>query len=74
METQIGNLISRYLSFVRKCFDSTHGKPLGQQPYVSYLCSEIAALYSGEVARLLINLPFRHLKSFVCTVCLRLIR
>ena len=61
---------SDFESFARKCFRSTHGELLGDQRYVSYLCAEIFALERGETSRLIINLPPRHLKSFVCTVCL----
>ena len=61
---------SDFESFTRNCFSSTHGESLGKQPYVSCLCSEIAAVERGETTRLIINLPPRHLKSFVCTICL----
>jgi len=57
-------------SFVRKCFRSTHSEVLGRQPYVQLLCTKISEVDRGETSRLIINLPPRHLKSFVCTVCL----
>lgn len=60
---------SNFEAFTRKCFSNTTGKLLGKQPYVSFLCSEVAALDRGDMTRLIINLPPRHLKSFVCTVC-----
>ena len=64
-------LIRRHFeSFVRKCFATLHpGELLGVQPYISYLCYEISQIFAG-VIRLLINLPPRHLKSFICSVCL----
>jgi len=71
MASQADALIrSDFESFTKKCFRSTHGELLGPQPYASHLCSEIAALDRSETTRLIINLPPRHLKSFVCTVCL----
>lgn len=61
---------SDFKSFVRKCFSGTHSEVLGPQPYVHFLCSKISELDRGETSRLIINLPPRHLKSFVCSVCL----
>jgi predicted phage terminase large subunit-like protein len=56
--------------FVRHAFRMMHGKKLGDQPYVEPMCYVISQLIEGEIARLLINLPPQHLKSFVGTVCL----
>jgi hypothetical protein len=62
---------SDFESFVRKCFRTLHpGELLGNQPYVSHLCSEISRVVSGEASRLIVNLPPRHLKSFIGSVCL----
>jgi phage terminase large subunit-like protein len=62
---------TRYEAFVRKCFATLHqGQLLGKQPYVEYLCSIISNVIAGHITRLIINLPPRHLKSFIGSVCL----
>ena len=61
---------SQFNSFVRQAFGKMHGKPLGDQPYIEYMCHTISKFIDGETTRLLINLPPQHLKSFVGTICL----
>lgn len=62
---------NHFAAFVRKCFASLHpGQLLGKQPYVDYLCSVISSVFEGHTTRLIINLPPRHLKSFIGSVCL----
>ena len=72
MIAQVDQLIKRnFESFARKCFATLHpGELLGHQEYVSYLCGELEKVYAGDTKRLIINLPPRHLKSFLCSVCL----
>lgn len=57
-------------AFVRYAFKMTHGKALGDQPYVDHMCYVITQMIEGKTRRLLINLPPQHLKSFVGTICL----
>ena len=60
-----------FKSFVRKAFSFIHdGKKLGNQPYVDYICFELEKVIKGETPRLLINLPPRHLKTFLGSICL----
>jgi predicted phage terminase large subunit-like protein len=60
-----------FASFVRKAFHYIHdGRKLGKQPYVDYLCFELEKVISGETRRLLVNLPPRHLKTFLGSICL----
>jgi predicted phage terminase large subunit-like protein len=60
-----------FKSFVRKAFSFIHdGRKLGNQPYVDYLCFELEKVIRGETPRLLINLPPRHLKTFLGSICL----
>ena len=57
-------------SFVRKAFRFLHdGESLGRQPYVDYLCYELQRFNDGETQKLLINLPPRHLKTFLGAIC-----
>ena len=60
-----------FKSFVRKAFSFIHdGRKLGNQPYVDYLCFELEKVIRRETPRLLINLPPRHLKTFLGSICL----
>ncbi len=57
-------------AFVLKCFATAHGgKLLGTKPYLDFLCIELDKVFFGETTRLIINLPPRHLKSFLGSVC-----
>jgi hypothetical protein len=57
--------------FVRKVFRDLHdGETLGQEPYLEYLCHELEQVAKGETRRLVINLPPRHLKTFLGSICL----
>ncbi len=69
---EAAELIRTYFeAYVRKCFATLHpGQLLGKQPYVSYLCDVISNVFAGVITRLIINLPPRHLKSFIGSVCL----
>ena len=57
--------------FARMSFATLHpGELLGAQDYVKHLCHELAKVFAGYTKRLIINLPPRHLKSFLGSVCL----
>jgi hypothetical protein len=66
-----GQLVrDHFPAFVLKCFATSHGgKLLGTKPYLDLLCTELDKVFSGETTRLIINLPPRHLKSFLGSVC-----
>jgi predicted phage terminase large subunit-like protein len=56
--------------FVMKVFRDLHdGEKLGKQPYIEYLCRELEDVANGETRRLVVNLPPRHLKTFL-GICL----
>jgi predicted phage terminase large subunit-like protein len=60
-----------FASFVRKAFRHRHdGLALGKDTYVGYLSHELQKVVDGETRRLIINLPPRHLKTFIASVCL----
>lgn len=46
------------------------GQSLGLQDYLSHMCHEISGLVTGDIRRLLVNVPPRHLKTFLGAVCL----
>jgi predicted phage terminase large subunit-like protein len=66
------NLIrTDFASFVRKAFYYDHdGKKLGSEPYIDYLCFELDKVAKGETKRQVINLPPRHLKTFLAAIYL----
>jgi phage terminase large subunit-like protein len=61
---------TNFEAFARKCFASLHaGRLLGVQPFVTFLCNVLSKVFAGDILRLIINLPPRHLKSFLTVVC-----
>jgi predicted phage terminase large subunit-like protein len=60
-----------FASFVRKAFYYEHGgTKLGNEPYIDYLCHELNKVATGETPRAVMNLPTRHLKTFLGSICL----
>ena len=60
-----------YCSFVRRAFRHTHdGTKLGDHNYIDFVCHELGKLSAGETRRLIINMPPRHLKTFLGAKCL----
>jgi predicted phage terminase large subunit-like protein len=58
-------------AFAQKAFGQQHGgEGLGRQRYIDYLCHELAKVADGETKKLVINLPPRHLKTFLAAICL----
>ena len=66
----IGLMHSNLFSFVRKAFWQVEKEKLRRDSYVMYLCYMLGQVASGEIKRLVINLPPRHLKTFVASICL----
>jgi predicted phage terminase large subunit-like protein len=56
--------------FVVKAFTETHGRTPDGRDYIEHLCYFLQQLAQGEIKRLLINLPPRHLKTFIASICL----
>jgi predicted phage terminase large subunit-like protein len=60
-----------FASFVRKAFSDDHGgTKLGHEPYIDYLCFELDKVAKGDTKRLVVNLPPRHLKTFLAAIYL----
>ncbi len=58
-------------SFVRKAFRHAHdGEKLGDDPYIDFLCHELEQVARKKRRRMIVNLPPRHLKTFLGSVCL----
>jgi hypothetical protein len=63
-------LRTQFEPFVRKAHDCVHGTTLDKDPYLGYLCTELGQVGEGKMKRVVVNLPPRHLKTFIASVCL----
>ena len=66
----ISVLRNDFLAFARKAILELIGTKLEKDPYIEYLASELMKFIDGETKRLLINLPPRHLKTLLGSICL----
>ena len=58
-------------AFVEKAHRAAHGKKLNSdQHYISFVAGYLERFIRGDNPKLLVNLPGRHLKTFMCSVCL----
>lgn len=59
-----------FLAFVQKAHIELEGRPLDlTQEYISYLVWHIEQMILGKTQNMIINLPGRHLKSFIASIC-----
>jgi predicted phage terminase large subunit-like protein len=71
MKAEIKSIMRRdFLSFARKAILELSGTKVGADRYLEYLATELTEFVDGKTRRLLINLPPRHLKTLLSTVCL----
>jgi predicted phage terminase large subunit-like protein len=57
-------------AFVEKAFRSVSGKRLSNsQLYINFIVWNLEQFLQGDIKKLLVNLPGRHLKTFLCSVC-----
>jgi predicted phage terminase large subunit-like protein len=57
-------------AFVEKAFRSVNGKRLSNaQLYINFIIWNLEQFLQGDIKKLLVNLPGRHLKTFICSVC-----
>ena len=59
-----------YLAFARKAILELDGTKLGDDQYLEYLATELMEFVDGKTRRLIVNLPPRHLKTMLFSVCL----
>jgi len=70
MKDDIDSLLRNdFLSFARKALRELDGTILSRDRYLDYLASKLTAFADGEIKRLIVNAPPRHLKSQLGTVC-----
>jgi predicted phage terminase large subunit-like protein len=63
-------LLRRFESFARMSFRHLHdGRELGDDPYIAYVCGRLA-LVRTPGARIVLNMPPRHLKTYLAPVFL----
>src|ERR1039458_1888310 len=71
MKTDIHSLLRNdFLSFARKALRELDGTILSEDAYLGFLANKLTAFADGEIKRLIVNAPPRHLKSQLGTVCL----
>jgi len=58
-----------FLAFARKALIELDGTRISDDRYLELLSSNLMDFADGKTRRLLINLPPRHLKTQLCTVC-----
>ncbi len=63
----IRSIRTDFQAFVEKSFRELEGHRLRPQSYIGLLCKRLAALAPGD--RHVINLPPRHLKTFIASIC-----
>ena len=63
-------LRSDLLSFARKAFSEMNGKSMPDDRYLELLAARLADVVTGNTKRLIVNLPPRHFKSWIGSVCL----
>ena len=71
MTTNATNLfVTVMLAFAEKAFRMQAGKKLDlSQRYIEFVVHALEKFFEGDVHNLLVNLPGRHLKTFLCCVC-----
>src|SRR6266516_5784003 len=72
MKDEIKKLIrTDFLSFAMKAFAALNkGRSLGEDNYLALLAEALARVATGETKRLVVNLPPRHTKTFMGSICL----
>ena len=66
------NLLLRndLLSFAQKAFWEMNAQRMPEDRYLELLASRLAEVVTGDSKRLIVNLPPRHFKSWIGSVCL----
>jgi predicted phage terminase large subunit-like protein len=72
MNSQTKKLIqTEFLAFAMKAFATLNkGRSLGNDKYLKLLAQELTHVAAGETKRLVVNMPPRHCKTFMGSICL----
>jgi predicted phage terminase large subunit-like protein len=62
---------TEFLAFAMKAFAGLNkGKKLGNDKYLKLLAQELTEIAAGDTRRLIVSMPPRHGKTFMCSICL----
>ena len=71
MRNEIVRLLrTDFLAFARKAIREKDGTVVSKDRYLEYLATELMKVVDGETKRLVVNMPPRHLKTAMASVCL----
>jgi predicted phage terminase large subunit-like protein len=70
MKTERNPMRDNFLLFSAKAFEVLNGAVMIPYPYLVLLAEILARVLTGEIKRLVLNLPPRHFKSWIGTICL----
>lgn len=59
---------TNFQAFVEKALHEIHGKQLSGS-YIMFIVYHLDLFLNGEIKKLLVNIPGRHLKTFLCSIC-----
>jgi predicted phage terminase large subunit-like protein len=63
-------LRSNLLAFAMKAYKEMNAQSMPDDPYLQLLADRLAGVVTGKTKRLIVNLPPRHFKSWIGSVCL----
>src|SRR5262249_45881124 len=62
---------TEFRAFAMKAFAGLNkGKKLGNDKYLQLIAQELTAVAAGNIRRLIVSMPPRHGKTFMCSICL----
>lgn len=71
MTIKIASLLRKdFLAFARKAVRELDGTVISEDRYIDFMTTEVLKVVEGKTGRLLINIPPRHLKTQLVSVCL----
>jgi hypothetical protein len=71
MKNELNSILRNdFLAFASKAILELDGTKLGDDQYLEYLATELMEFVDGTTRRLIVNLPPRHLKTLLFSVCL----
>jgi hypothetical protein len=63
-------LRSNLLAFAMKAYKEMNAQSMPDDPYLQLLAARLAGVVTGDSKRLIVNLPPRHFKTWIGSVCL----
>jgi predicted phage terminase large subunit-like protein len=61
---------SNLLAFAMKAFRGMNSGKMPDDPYLEVLADRVASMFVGKTRRLIVNLPPRHFKTWIGSICL----